>query len=501
MSSDRPTTITVTGVHARIGGTRVLDDASLHLAPGRLHAVVGPSGAGKSTLLRALTGTLPPGTETAGTAMLTTPTGAVDLLSATEDTFATVRGAVIGYVPQDAAASFTPVRTLRRQLAEILTRPAGRRRRLLPGHPHLTPATVAVHIEQLTLTVGLDPALLDRYPHQVSGGQIRRAALAAALAWHPPLLLADEPTRGLDPDSAALVGQMLRTTADAGHGILLVTHDHDLARRFADGVTVMDPTGPTTTGPVSEQLDPSPPRTGPGREARDVNPDHGTTAGLTLQGVSASYSGRRVLTGVDLTVRPGQVHGLTGPTGSGKSTLAAVATLMRAPDGGDVYLDGRRVTRLRGRELREARRRVAWLHQEPSQAFDPRHTLARSLTLPARLSGHPAPDLFALAESVGLSRDMLDRHPHQVSGGELQRAALARALTLDPDFLVADEITAMLDPATSRAVVRLLTERADTGTGILLISHDHDLIETYADTASVVPGPDSETVAPARRTV
>ncbi|WP_066586178.1 ABC transporter ATP-binding protein [Cellulomonas timonensis] len=502
MPSEHIAVLRARALHVGIDGRHLLRGVDLDLVPGDLHVVVGRSGAGKTLLIRALTGALPRGSQVAGAARLGVDHGAVDLLGADAATFAgTVYGRLVGVVPQSAATSFTPVRTLRVQLTEAVVALGAASGRLLPGHPHLTRETVRRHVDELAATAGLDVDLLDRYPHQVSGGQIRRAAVAAALAGHPPLLLADEPASGLDEDAGALLAQMLRTYTRSGHAALLVTHDVELARAYGDTLSVM------ADGQVVER--------GPARAVLD-DPVHAVTRALVrarrgglrpgpraasdavdvpdavrLRGVAAGYGRVPVLTDVDLTVRPGEVVGVAGPSGSGKSTLAAVAALMHPPDAGSVQIAGQDVRAVGARVPAALRRSVGWVQQEPRAAMDPRLTLRRSITLPQRLADWPhgsSPDPVAdLAAAVGLAADLLDRRPAQVSGGELQRAAVARALGLRPALLVCDEITAMLDAAAAAELVALVARLArERGVGVLLVSHDVTLLRAHADVVAVV---------------
>ncbi|MET9342573.1 ATP-binding cassette domain-containing protein [Nonomuraea sp. NPDC003804] len=204
---------------------------------------------------------------------------------------------------------------------------------------------------------------------------------------------------------------------------------------------------------------------------------------LTARDITAGYGGRPVLSGVSIEVPPGRTVGLGGPSGCGKSTLARVLSLMLRPLSGGVSLDGTPVTRWRQRAPRELRTRVALLYQQPRVAVDPRLTLHEIVSEPLAAAGRPSPALVAeLAAEVGLTGDLLTRRPHEVSDGQLQRACLARALTLRPRYLLCDEMTTMLDASTQAhlvAVVRSYQER--TGAGVLAISHDQVLLDRWAD--------------------
>jgi len=225
------------GRKGKAGVVRAASEVSLTLARGRMLALVGESGCGKSVLTSALLGLLPANAQTRGRAVLHAPGGDVDLCTATERTLAQhIRGRRIGLVPQSAAGHLTPVRTARAQLAETVR---------LIGPP-------GTDVDDLAERAGIDPAVLDRYPHELSGGMAQRVAFALAMAGDPDVILADEPTTGLDrPLVDRVVGQ-LATMADNGKAVLLITHDLAAARRVADDVAVMYAGRIVESGPSDE---------------------------------------------------------------------------------------------------------------------------------------------------------------------------------------------------------------------------------------------------------
>ncbi|MFC8954455.1 ABC transporter ATP-binding protein [Streptomyces sp. NPDC057101] len=207
---------------------------------------------------------------------------------------------------------------------------------------------------------------------------------------------------------------------------------------------------------------------------------------LELDTVTAGYDRRApAFRGASLTVAPGESVGLLGPSGCGKSTLARVAALLHRPDAGRLVLDGTEVRAWRHRAPRALRTTVGVVFQQPRTAADPRLTLADLIAEPLRATGRPAEAaerVAALAPAVGLTGDLLGRRPHEVSDGQLQRACLARALTLRPRWLICDEMTAMLDASTTAALVAAVeTYRADTGAGLLAVGHDRVLLNRWCD--------------------
>ncbi|MDQ3152969.1 MAG: ATP-binding cassette domain-containing protein [Actinomycetota bacterium] len=204
---------------------------------------------------------------------------------------------------------------------------------------------------------------------------------------------------------------------------------------------------------------------------------------LSATGVVAGYRrGQPVLDGVDLDVAPGEVVGLSGPSGCGKSTLARVLAQLLAPWAGEVRLDGEPVRRYRHAAPRGQRTAVAPVFQQPRLAVDPRFRLREVIAEPLLATGHEVGTLVEeLAATVDLTTELLDRRPHEVSDGQLQRACLARALALRPRYLICDEMTAMVDASTTAALVRAVTDHAErTGAGVLAISHDEALLGVWA---------------------
>lgn len=564
--------IAVHDLRVEYGDHAALAGISLGLQPGELHVLLGPSGAGKSTLINGLTGMLPGEATVSGSADLCCGEEHWDLVRTSGRTFRSrILGRITGVTIQGSVTGFTATSTIGTQLREAMRvlshkpplasesidrRPG----RLLPTHPHVASADPDQRIRELCWTCGAEVNWLDRYPHQLSGGQLSRLGLMAAMIAHPPVLLADEPTSGLDADSARAIIGSLANFAHSGHAVLLITHEADLARRFADQVLIIEngtiitqggadaiPGRPisrhhSATGPAHSEIAPDsdtagqqlserafliqdgqPPRTTvtdpePGIHDRRPHPPTATTSRtvrglpalsdvgemtsvatqdhladqapasdaeatrvLAARGVTRVLGGRPIVHDLDIEIPRGQIVGLAGPSGVGKSTLASMLALLVAPDEGSIEIDGHRLQDA-GLKLAPAiRRKVGWVSQQPFTAVDPRMRLGEAIELPARLAGVDV-NIDELAKSCGLDPALLTRHPHQVSGGELQRACVVRALALQPDYLVLDEITAMLDERTAIDLLQCIRDQVhERHIGALLISHDQRLLDEFAD--------------------
>lgn len=186
---------------------------------------------------------------------------------------------------------------------------------------------------------------------------------------------------------------------------------------------------------------------------------------------------RRILDRVSLSVEPGSIVALTGPSGRGKTTLGRIMAGLQRPDEGRVTCDATPVGWVRSRAAAQVRGRIGMVFQSPRRSCDPRLTLGKTISLTAR----PKADLFAIIRAVAITPDLLDRYPAQVSDGQLQRAAMARTLAAMPDYMILDEMSAMLDPATTATLIDVVRKFAQDGGGVLLISHDHELVKAVAD--------------------
>lgn len=210
---------------------------------------------------------------------------------------------------------------------------------------------------------------------------------------------------------------------------------------------------------------------------------------LRLAQVSAGYQGYPVVEGFDLRMEAGESVALVGPSGSGKTTLGKVAALLQPPLQGEVMINGTRIAGVGSDLSADIRRQTQMIFQSPRRATDPRWTLRRIVTRPAAVAGVPLAEAYDWAERCGLTEELLDRHPSEVSDGQLQRACVARALLLRPGLLVCDEVTAMLDAATTAGIVEIIRAETSTrGLGVLVITHDTELAGVWADRTVGLPG-------------
>jgi len=458
----------------------LLGPLSFDVAAGECLAIVGESGAGKSLATLALLGLLPPGLRASGSLRV----GGADVEPGSR-AHAALRGRAIAWVPQDALAALHPLRRIRAQLFETL-RGAG-------------VARDGLHAEASRLfdRVGLPDAdaLLSRHPHELSGGQRQRACIALALASRPRVLLADEPTSALDPRVARGIADLLDALRrDMGLAVLLVSHDLPLVAALAQRVLVLHRGRCVETGATARVF--SAPAELYTRELLEAERLPSATAAargdvlLSARELAVRYprAPRDALAPVSLDLHRGECLAVVGESGSGKSTLArALLRLLRTPARGRITLDGVEIGALGARALRPLRRRIGVVFQDPFASLDPRMSAAAIVAEPLRIHavGERASHrerAMQLLRAVDLDADAIDRYPHQFSGGQCQRIAIARALATDPELLVCDEAVSALDARNRAAILRLLARlKRERGVAMLFITHDLDAARALAD--------------------
>jgi peptide/nickel transport system ATP-binding protein len=521
--------LAVSGLHVTFpGDMHAVRDVGFTLVPGEVLAVVGESGAGKSATASAVVGLLPAAARTTGSVRLR----GRELLGLGDKALAAVRGGEIALIGQDPA--FTPVYRIGAQIAEAVrlhTRAARR-------------AAAERAIELLGFAGVPDASRVARaYPHQLSGGLLRRAMIAMAIAADPAVILADEPTAGLDPLVRARVLNALRAVQRrTGAALLLITHDLEAAANHADRVLVLHEGRAIETAPVGEVFaHPRSPHTAAlvasatrldpqdGSAAASVaHPSEGfekrRTAGpenrrplagsggdharepslrpvvLEVDGLVKHYplvrgafrrqaGVVRAVDGVRLDVRAGETVGLVGESGCGKTTMLLEILRLGACQDGRITVFGEDTATLSAAARRRLRRDVQLVFQNPLAALDPRMTVRATLAEPLR--AHREPDIASripeLLRLVGLAPEHAARYPGELSGGQRQRVGIARALALRPRLLLLDEPFSALDVSARAAVLALLRDlRARLGLSYLLAAHDLTAVRRLADRVAVM---------------
>ncbi|SHF06604.1 ABC transporter ATP-binding protein [Streptoalloteichus hindustanus] len=484
---------------AEVGRRRLVDGLSLELRAGRVLALVGASGSGKTTTGLAVLGETPPGV---------TVSGEITVAGREVGPDRPPRPGAVAYVPQHPASVLNPVRRVGGVLREIAERHLPDPPRSRKARRDMVNALVADALRRAQLPADRD--LLRRYPHQLSGGQQQRVVLAQALVANPAVLVADEPTTGQDAVTRAEVVDELRALAADGIAILLLSHDLDVVRALADHVVVLRSGVPVESGPTDRVLSQpdneytralvaAQPRVAV--EPTDPTDDRedGTsqdTGRLRVESLVAHHgSGRRrriALHHVDLTVAAGECVAVVGRSGSGKTTLARCIAGLHTATSGVVSVDNRALAPSLRRRSRTDLASVQYVFQDARGSFDQHRSVLDQISRTAvRLHGSRPADAaeaaMAVLRRVGLGEEHARRGPHRLSGGELQRAALARALLARPGVLLCDEITSGLDTLTQQGILDLLAElRATTAGTLVLISHDMGVVARLADQVVVL---------------
>lgn len=482
--------------------TYAVTDASLRVERGEAVALVGESGSGKSSLARTVLGLLSRSADTSGSVEV----NGTDLASLTPAQARRLRGRRIGYVPQDPGASLDPIRKILDQVIEPLK-----------IHQIGDPRAHRQLALQALRDAGLENAeqIGARWPHQLSGGQRQRALIAAAIVTDPDLIVADEPTSALDVTvQKVILDKLAQITRERGTAILLITHDLAVAASRTDRVYAMRAGQIVESGPSRSVLTaPEHEYTKrlvaaiPGRRVRNSAPwepaDVGRkttvsrtgeqTPALRAHELSKTFgkgsAAVTALSRVSVEVAPGEALGVVGESGSGKTTLARTLLGLQRADGGTAEAFGMSVAR----PSREVRRRVQPVFQNPHTSFDPMRTVGWSVVEPVRgLRGRlsKAERRQVLAElftAVDLDPGLAERKPWELSGGQLQRAAIARALSVDPDVLICDEAVSALDVTVQATVLDLLARlRRERGLTLLFITHDLAVVRDVCERVIVM---------------
>ena len=460
-----------------------VDNVSYELSAGEILCVVGESGSGKSMTANAVMGLLPTGVHASrGRALF----DGQDLLAMDEISHRALRGRRIGMIFQEPMTALNPLMRVGEQIAEVFE-----------AHGLLTPRTRKEKALALLEEVRLpDPeAALRAYPFELSGGQRQRVMIAMALALEPELLIADEPTTALDVTTQAQILHLVKDLQQRhGMAVMFITHDFGVVAEIADRVCVMREGRIVEMGSASEVLDnPQHEYTRalieaiPGDAVPPSRDEAQAKPLLSVKGLDKVYrsSGgwfqpkREVvaLEGIDFTVDKGETLGVVGESGSGKSTLGRCIVGLNTPDSGEIRLNDVDLRALEGRELREHRRRIQMVFQDPYASLNPRIRVGMAIAQGPIANGVAKAEAMKQARellaTVGLDASAAERYPHEFSGGQRQRIGIARALALNPELIVADEAVSALDVSIQAQVLKLLdTLKKEFELSLLFITHD-----------------------------
>jgi peptide/nickel transport system ATP-binding protein len=481
----------------------IVDGVSFDLQKGKVLGLIGESGAGKSTIgLSALAYGRGGAEITGGEVRL----DGTDILALGKNGIRKIRGARVCYVAQSAAAAFNPAHRLGDQVIEasvkhgLMSKDEARKRALylfgVLGLPN--PETFG-----------------ERFPHQVSGGQLQRAMTAMALCSNPELIVFDEPTTALDVTTQIDVLAAIKHAIEETHtAALYITHDLAVVAQISDDIMVLRYGKQVEYGSVQQIIEA--PREDYTRALVNVRQAYReeaadqSTALLKVENISAEYSnGFKVLHDVTLHVPKGQTLAVVGESGSGKSTLARVITGLLPPSSGRIVFDGKPLMPDLKSRPNDDLRRIQLIYQMADTAMNPRQTvrdiIGRPLTFYYGLRGaEKTARVKELLDQIEMGKGFVDRYPAELSGGQKQRVAIARALAAKPELILCDEPTSALDPLVAEGILKLLLKlQEEEQLSYVFITHDIAIVRAIADSVAVMHrgklvrfGPKSQALSP-----
>ena len=515
----------------RRGVVRAVEHVDVSVGRGETLGIVGESGSGKSVTSYAVMRILDrAGRIAAGSVRF----GGVDVRAASEDEMRDLRGREMSMIFQNPRAALNPIRKVGRQIEDVLAQHA---------QADSSAALTARAIEMLEqVRIARPHERYHAYPFELSGGMCQRVVIALALACRPQLLIADEPTTGLDVTTQKTVMDLVvELTRQRGMSTILITHDLGLAATYCDRVVVMEkgrvvetasaraiftaPAEPYTrrlmratprpgvtlrellpegdaAAPVSAPIrSPAAGRTGPLLVVESLVKEYprkdasGAFGRMLRRGSAPDAETFRAVDGISFKVDRGESVGLVGESGCGKSTTSTMVMRLIDQTSGRIVFDGEDIGAVPADRFARSplRKRIQMVFQDPTDSLNPRYTAARAIADPIlRLGGLRGRAAVRerceeLARRVGLPLDLLDRFPHQLSGGQKARVGIARAIALDPDLVILDEPTAALDVSVQAVVLNLLQDLKDTlGMSYLFVSHDLNVVRLLCDRVIVM---------------
>ena len=513
--------------HTRRGTVRAVEHVNITVAKGETVGIVGESGSGKSVTSYAVMRILDRAGRIADGAI--TFSG-LDVRAAPEKEMRDLRGREISMIFQNPRAALNPIRKVGHQIEDVLLR-----------HAQADSAAVSEKAVEIleTVRIARPKERYHAYPFELSGGMCQRVVIALALACRPQLLIADEPTTGLDVTTQkAVMDLVVELTRERGMSTILITHDLGLAAAYCDRVVVMEKGHVVETAassvifkhpahPYTRKLMRATPR--PGMSLRDLLPEGEATAAPTpapglaagaaplltvdtlikeyprndaASGLGALFKQKptpesavfRAVDGISFSIARGESVGLVGESGCGKSTTSMMIMRLIDKTAGRIVFDGEDIGEIPARSFAKLplRKRIQMVFQDPTDSLNPRFTAVRAIADPIMRMGDLGRGALRarceeLARQVGLPVELLDRFPHQLSGGQKARVGIARAIALKPDLVILDEPTAALDVSVQAVVLNLLQDLKDSlGMSYLFVSHDLNVVRLLCDRVVVM---------------
>ncbi|WP_049822030.1 ABC transporter ATP-binding protein [Arthrobacter sp. H41] len=478
-------TIELLDVRVNHQGRALVDVPRLTLEPGQAVTIVGESGSGKSLLAHALMGSLPRSLQVQGDIRFGADRSCLADVGARRKLW----GHRLALLPQEPVLALDPTMRIDQQVAEGHPRFLHGRRGRLDALEQASERLAGLGLHNVHNT----------YPHTLSGGMAQRVAFAAATIGGAQVLITDEPSKGLDPVARDSLARLLSQHVEHGGALLTITHDLDLARALGGELLVMQQANIVEHGPAEQVLTaPAHPWTqrllaaepnqwvpswrGAGASSADATPL------IEARGLSKAYGGLPLFSGLDLEITPGERLALTGPSGSGKTTLGGILLKLVHPDAGEV---------IHHPDLADGR--VQKLYQDPTVAFPARTPIRAGLRDVTRRHRVDPERVNMLMDRLRLDPSLLDRRPGEISGGELQRIAIIRAMLLNPRVIFADEPTSRLDLLTQQETMDcLMNQVSEQDAALVLVTHDIGLAAAVTDRNLSLDNADPVSMAPAR---